>query len=185
MHRELSRPEMILDQRFGGTGPSTNPARLLGPSFLAIFIGLSLVFCARGAINAYQFDDPAEEQRFRELINELRCPKCQNQNIADSDAPLSNDLRQRVYDMMQDGHDNGSIVEHLVERYGTFVTYRPPLSPTTWVLWFGPAVALMFAALIVALWIRRRGREPAVELTDDERRRLEALLESTEGENDR
>lgn len=176
---------MLVD-RFDINGQSTNPARLLGLSMLALCIVLSLAcFNARGAINAYQFDDPAEERRFRELINELRCPKCQNQNIADSDAPLSNDLRQRVYDMMRDGHDNESIVEHLVERYGTFVTYRPPLSPTTWFLWFGPAVILIFAVAVVALWVRRRGREPAAELTEEERRRVLALLESTGVEHDR
>jgi len=150
--------------------------------FAALFLGAN---AAHTAINAYEFHDPAKEERFRSLIDELRCPKCQNQNIADSDAPLSKDLRQRVYDMLQDGHDDSSIVEHLIERYGTFVTYRPPVSPTTWILWFGPAVLVIVAAVSVLTWIRRRAREPAAQLTDEERRRLEALLERGGAENDR
>jgi cytochrome c-type biogenesis protein CcmH len=135
---------------------------------------------AYAAISAYEFQEPAQEQQFRSLVAELRCPKCQNQNIADSNAPLAQDLRQRVFEMVKAGQSNDEITQFMVARYGDFITYRPPVKPTTWVLWFGPFVIMGIVALLLALWIRRRGRQPATELTEQERQRLKDILASGE-----
>ena len=130
------------------------------------------------AIDAYEFQNPAQEQRFRALTTELRCPKCQNQAIADSNAPLSQDLRQRVYEMIQAGRSDQEIKNFMITRYGDFITYRPPFKPATWILWLGPVVLLLLAALRLWLWLRQREQQPALELSEAERRRLAELLSS-------
>lgn len=148
------------------------------PGGICLFIlFLLLTGPALAAINAYEFKNPVDEQRFRTLIAELRCPKCQNQNIADSNAPLSQDLRQRIYELIQEGRSDTEIVQFLAARYGDFITYRPPIKPLTWGLWFGPLVLIGLAAAGLALWIRRRGREATPELDEQERARLQALLQ--------
>ena len=148
-------------------------------------IGILLLLTSLGfaAIDAYRFEEPGQEQRFRRLTAELRCPKCQNQTIADSNAPLSQDLRQRVYEMIQEGRSDAEIVAFMVTRYGDFITYRPPLRPITWLLWFGPFTLLAVALLGVGLWIRRRAQQPPPELSASERERLKALL--TEGSEEK
>lgn len=144
---------------------------------LLLVLLLALMPAAWAAIDVYEFKEPEQEQRFRNLIDELRCPKCQNQNISGSDAPLAKDLRQKTYDMMQAGKSNGEIVDYLVERYGDFVTYRPPLRPDTLLLWFGPFAFMIVVALLLRAWIKRRAREPAPTALDPrERERLDALL---------
>ena len=135
----------------------------------------------QAAIDAYPFDDPAKRARYRALIEELRCPKCQNQNIADSNAPLASDLRQKVYDMIQAGRDDATIEAYMVQRYGDFITYRPPVRPLTWPLWFGPLLGLAVIGIALALWIRRRNREQPAPLSDAERERLQTLLEQSDG----
>jgi cytochrome c-type biogenesis protein CcmH len=148
-------------------------------AYILAFSGLS----AYAAISTYEFQEPAQEQQFRSLVAELRCPKCQNQNIADSNAPLAQDLRQRVYEMVQAGQSNDEITQFMVTRYGDFITYRPPLRPTTWLLWFGPFSMMGIAALALVFWIRRRGRQPATDLTEQERQRLNDLLMPGKEEN--
>lgn len=140
---------------------------------------LALTPAVYAAIDAYQFDAPEQERRFRALTAELRCPKCQNQNIADSDAPLAADLRAKVYELVRAGNSHAAVVDYMVQRYGDFVTYRPPLKPITWPLWFGPLGLVLAAALLLALWIKRRQRSQsggAAALSPDERQRLDALL---------
>ncbi len=132
------------------------------------------------AIDAYEFQNPAQEQRFHALTQELRCPKCQNQSIADSNAPLSQDLRQRVYEMIQAGRSDQEIKDFMITRYGDFSTYRPPFKPATWILWLGPVAFLFLAALGLWLWLRQRERQPAPELSEAERRRLAELLSNRE-----
>jgi cytochrome c-type biogenesis protein CcmH len=136
---------------------------------------------AFGAIDVYELDDPTKQQRFRSLIEELRCPKCQNQNIADSNAPLSADLRQKVFEMVRDDRSDEEIVGYLVTRYGDFITYRPPLKPTTWLLWFGPFAIIGAVVLGLAVWVRRRARQPQAELSAEERHRLAAILDDVGG----
>jgi cytochrome c-type biogenesis protein CcmH len=113
-----------------------------------------------------QFRNAAEEARFHALTAELRCVQCQNQSVADSNAPIAHDVRRQVLALMQQGRSDADIQHYLVERYGEFVLYRPRVEPATWLLWFGPGLLLVGAAAVLAAWIRRRNRGQA--LHDDE-----------------
>ena len=139
---------------------------------------------ALAAIDTYEFDTEEQRQRFYQLSSELRCPKCQNQNIADSDAPIAMDLRREVYRMLNEGKDNEEIVDFLVARYGEFVRYKPALTPATAILWFGPAAMLLTGFIVLLVMLRRRQkalREAAGKsLSQDEQRRLQSLLEREE-----
>ena len=146
----------------------------------AIALGLSLSGVAHAAIDTYQFANDGERQRFRELTQELRCPKCQNQDIADSNAPIAADLRREIFRMLGEGKSNAQIVEFMVDRYGEFVRYKPALSSRTWLLWFGPAGLLLGGAVAIALIVRRRrgqGVASPRDLSEAERLRLAALLD--------
>jgi cytochrome c-type biogenesis protein CcmH len=116
---------------------------------------LSVSLCLHAAIETYQFDSPEQEARFRQLGYELRCPKCQNQAIGDSDAEISGDLRAEVYRMLKDGATDDEIKEFMVARYGRYVLYNPPLDKHTLILWFGPAVLLILGGIFVGLRIRQ------------------------------
>ena len=147
---------------------------------IACLLGLSLAGVARAAIDTYEFKDEVERERFRSLTEELRCPKCQNQNIADSNAPIATDLRREIYRMLDDGRSDKEIVDFLVMRYGDFVMYKPPLDSRTWLLWYGPFGLLGVGAIVLCvLVLRRRKVEKApaqVALSKAERERLDALL---------
>lgn len=123
---------------------------------------LMLMFCWPLALPAvediYQFDSVVEEQRFRELLVQLRCPKCQNQAISDSDAPIAQDMRQQVAEMIRAGRSDEEIVDYFVQRYGDFVSYHPPLTPQTMILWLAPLMAMAGGLLLVVLQIRRARR---------------------------
>ena len=116
---------------------------------------LSVSLCLHAAIETYQFDSPEQEARFRQLGYELRCPKCQNQAIGDSDAEISGDLRAEVYRMLKAGATDDEIKEFMVARYGRYVLYNPPLDKHTLILWFGPAVLLILGGIFVGLRIRQ------------------------------
>ena len=116
---------------------------------------LSVSLCLHAAIETYQFDSPEQEARFRQRGYELRCPKCQNQAIGDSDAEISGDLRAEVYRMLKDGATDEEIKEFMVARYGRYVLYNPPLDKHTLILWFGPAVLLILGGILVGLRIRQ------------------------------
>lgn len=102
------------------------------------------------------FDSPQQQERFNQLTGELRCLVCQNQNLADSDAPLAHDLRDEIHEMMQAGHSDEEIKSFLVERYGDFVLYRPPVKGNTLILWLGPALLLLGGAVVVGVSVRKR-----------------------------
>ena len=155
---------------------------------IACLLGLSLVGTARAAIDTYQFKDEVERERFRGLTEELRCPKCQNQNIADSNAPIATDLRREIFRMLEEGRSDQEIVDFLVMRYGDFVMYKPPLDSRTWLLWYGPFGLLGLGAIaLCVLVLRRRKVEQApaqVALSAAERERLDALLKETRDTQD-
>ena len=111
------------------------------------------------AIDIYQFDSDAQQDRFHRLTEELRCPKCQNQSIADSDAEISQDMRERVARMIREGHSDEEIVNFFVDRYGDFVSYRPPFNPRTAILWVGPLTLLLLGGVGIVLLVRRASRE--------------------------
>lgn len=112
-----------------------------------------------GAIDAGQrFDDPAKQARYERLIHDLRCLVCQNESIADSNAPLANDLRREVRELMEEGKGDAEIRDFLTERYGDFVLYRPPLKPRTWLLWSAPILFLLGGLGVVGVVVARRAR---------------------------
>ncbi len=146
----------------------------------AAVLGLSLCGVAKAAIDTYQFADDAERERYRELTKELRCPKCQNQDIADSNAPIAADLRREIFRMLGEGKSNQQIVDFMVDRYGDFVRYKPALTARTWLLWFGPALLLAGGFGVLVVIVRKR-RAPvaggSADLSPEERERLAKLLD--------
>jgi cytochrome c-type biogenesis protein CcmH len=127
--------------------------------------------------------DPALEQRARDLSKQLRCLVCQNQSIDDSDADLARDLRRIVREQLVAGRSDAQIIDYLTARYGDFVLLKPPVKPATWGLWFGPALVLVVAAAGLVVYLRRRSTvpdAPTAGLSHEERRRLEALLRGAE-----
>jgi cytochrome c-type biogenesis protein CcmH len=123
--------------------------------------------------------DPALEQRARDLSKQLRCLVCQNQSIDDSDADLARDLRRIVREQLVAGRSDAQIIEYLTARYGDFVLLKPPVKPATWGLWFGPALVLAIAGAGLVVYLRRRSTMPdarSPDLSREERRRLEALV---------
>jgi len=146
---------------------------------VAALLGLALLGTAQAAIDTYEFANEAERQRYRDLVEELRCPKCQNQNIADSDAPIAMDLRAQIYRMLEEGQSNEQIIDYLVSRYGDFVLYKPPVTARTLLLWYGPAGLLVGGFVLLGfILLRRRGKSGAAAngLSADEQQRLAVLL---------
>jgi cytochrome c-type biogenesis protein CcmH len=130
----------------------------------------------------YDFESSSQEQRYQNLISELRCPKCQNQNIADSNSPISKDMRDEVYLMMKQGASNEAIVEALVARFGEFVRYKPEFESRTFLLWATPAIAVFVGLLVVAgVVIRSRRAGPdAPALSEEEKARVDKMLAAQE-----
>lgn len=130
---------------------------------------------AHAAIDVYEFESPEQEQRYRLLIDELRCPKCQNQNLAGSDAGVATDLKNRAYELMMEGKSDEEIRTYMIDRYGDFITYRPPVRRSTMLLWMGPFVLLLLGAVILVWRVRRPAAAPAT-MSAEERERLARLL---------
>ncbi|MFP4560935.1 MAG: cytochrome c-type biogenesis protein [Thiohalorhabdus sp.] len=130
------------------------------------------------------FDNPAQEERYDALLEDLRCLVCQNESLADSRADLAQDLRDEVYQqVVEEGKNKEAVVDYLVDRYGEFVLYRPPMRPATYLLWFGPFALLLIGA---GIWLAvSRGREQAEpdDLSPDEQERAARLL-GTDSEKD-
>jgi cytochrome c-type biogenesis protein CcmH len=127
-------------------------------------------------------DDPVIERRLANLSKELRCLQCQNQTLADSPAGLAADLRKEIRAQMKAGKSDQEIVAFLTQRYGDFILYKPRVTYTTYLLWFGPFVLLIGGLFVLFNYIRqRRDSLPDNPLTADERRRAEELLASLPG----
>lgn len=125
--------------------------------------GLVAAFCIAMtslafAIDPLPFKDHAEELRFQALTKQLRCLVCQNESLADSNAPLAADLRRDVFQQMQAGKSDAEIKAWLTARYSDFVLYDPPLSAGTWLLWFGPMIVLLAGGAVILVVVRRRAR---------------------------
>ena len=158
--------------------------KLVSALILCLLLGTATTQ-AGVTLEAFKFDSKAEEQHFKDLIEELRCLVCQNQSLLDSDAELAHDLRAEVYNMIQAGKSDEEIITFLVARYGDFVLYNPPLKPSTWLIWFGPFVLLLVAAILLLRAVRRQKNTQAAEITAEERVRLDAILGSTPTEKDK
>jgi cytochrome c-type biogenesis protein CcmH len=111
------------------------------------------------AIEPMPFADHAQELRFQHLTQQLRCPMCQNETLADSNAPIARDLRNQIFQLMQKGKSDDEIKQYLVDRYSDYVLYDPPLKPGTWLLWFGPLLILCGGAGVVLVAIRKRNSD--------------------------
>jgi len=143
-----------------------------------LLAALCLAWATTGLAGMEEFDfsGNVDEDRYKELIAEIRCLVCQNQSLADSDAELAHDLRKEVYDLMQTGQDNGQIVDFMVARYGDFVLYNPPVKPSTYLLWYGPFVLLASGILFLIRTVRQRTRQSETGFSDQEQARLKAVL---------
>ena len=142
-----------------------------GVALMLALVAPTLALAQAGnAVTPPQFTDRAEAKRFHALTEELRCVKCQNQSLADSKAANAQDLRLEVLDLMRQGKTDAEVKHYLVARYGEFVLYRPRVEPTTWLLWFGPAVVLLVGGFVVAGIVRRRSgkRQSATAVDEDQ-----------------
>ncbi|OUS27994.1 cytochrome c-type biogenesis protein CcmH [Thalassotalea sp. 42_200_T64] len=149
--------------------------------FLVVICALFFFSLSIGAspVDTYVFKDPQTKQQFQLLTKELRCPKCQNQNLADSNSPIAADLRKIVYDMLQDGKTSEQIVDFMVYRYGDFVLYKPKVNKMTYVLWFGPVALFLLVLTGIFISVRRRSGNKAVEevaLSATEQAKLDDLI---------
>ena len=148
--------------------------------FLAtlIVLGVSSVF-ARDAVPLA--DDPVTEQRLISISEEMRCLVCQNESLAGSRSDLANDLRREIRTLISEGKTDDQIRSFMVERYGDFVLYRPPVKPVTWLLWIGPFVILGIGIAGLLMYLRRRNNSvPNVVLTDADNQKIDALLNAAD-----
>jgi cytochrome c-type biogenesis protein CcmH len=138
---------------------------------------------ALALIETYEFSTPELEARYQHLSEELRCPKCQNQNIADSNAPISMDLRKLLHQQLEQGASDAEILDYMVARYGEFVRYRPRFGGATFVLWLAPVLLLASGILVLTITLRSRSKTAVsgtASLSAEEQARLQSLLEQAE-----
>ncbi|MGF1680374.1 cytochrome c-type biogenesis protein [Photobacterium minamisatsumaniensis] len=137
---------------------------------------------AVAAIDIFEFKDAQQEKDFRELTMTLRCPKCQNNNIADSNAELSQDMRAKAFDLLNEGKSKQDVVDYMIARYGNFVTYNPPIMASTIILWAGPLLFIVIGFTVLVVRSRKTTdvRVEASPLEDDEQERLKALMKEME-----
>lgn len=129
---------------------------------------------AQAAQENYSFDTPEQQALFKELTATLRCPMCQNQNIADSDAMIAHDMRRKVYQLITQGNDHDQVVDFMKSRYGDFVYYQPPVTSTTIWLWVLPIFVVLLGIVIV---LRRQPTHLTATAEQDALAKAEALLE--------
>ena len=145
---------------------------------------LSISSSVNAAVEVKKFDNPQQEQRYKKLIDELRCLVCQNQNLADSNAELAVDLRRKTYEMVSRDKSEKEIAEFMVQRYGDFVLYRPPFNSNTLLLWVGPFIILLIGVGLLTRTIRRRRTEQGVNVDDASLKAAANLLDSTSDKRD-
>lgn len=149
---------------------------------------LFLTINANAMIEVRNFTSEQQEKDYQSLTQELRCPQCQNNNIADSNATIAVDMREKVYELLKQGQNKQQIVDYMVHRYGNFVTYNPPITPATILLWLVPVSLLLLGGTLV---LRRKPKQQNNEnvsteqihhenLTSEEQERLERLLKNKE-----
>ena len=133
---------------------------------VTLLIAMLASFASVAAIDVYEFENQQQEALFQQLTKELRCPKCQNQNIADSNAPLAQDLRKKAYELVKQGKDRDQVVDYMSARFGNFVTYDTRMTPATIFLWLGPLLFVLGGLAILVLKTRRNPNESAVPTMD-------------------
>lgn len=148
---------------------------------IKIIVGLLALFSSfmlLATVDVYQLDDKEQENRFHQLIFELRCPKCQNQNIADSNAEIAQDLRAKILQLLKADKSDAQIIDYMLERYGEFVLYKPRVKPQTYLLWYGPYLLLLLGLVVLVFIIRshKESQDDRSSLSDSEAKTLDALL---------
>ncbi len=144
-----------------------------------VLLGVSLVMPVWAGIETHEFDNPKQEALYNQLIDELRCLVCQNQNLADSNAELAVDLRKQVYKMVTENNaSRDDVVDYMVTRYGDFVLYNPPVKPLTAMLWAGPALLLFLGVVLLWRVVVRTRKQPDSQLDESERSKVKKILES-------
>jgi cytochrome c-type biogenesis protein CcmH len=141
---------------------------------------------AYAVIETYQFDSAEMRERYHVFVKELRCPKCQNQNLEDSNAGVAADLRREVHRLLHEGYSDDEIYDYMVARYGEFVLYRPRTSGVTLYLWLAPAVLLALAIAVVALIVKRSRKQiDDTVVASDDQERLNQVLSGVQQESDK
>jgi len=145
---------------------------------LGVMLALSTqVVLAASQVDVYQFDSEQQQQRYKRLIEEFRCPKCLNTNIAGSDAPIAQDLRRTVHKLVvTDGYEDQQVRDFLQQRYGDFVLYNPPLTGRTLVIWAMPVLLALIGVLVVLQLLLRARAKRSVALSAEEQSRLREIL---------
>lgn len=147
------------------------------PLFALFFSCLASWLVFASPVDTYQFKDQVTKDRYQALVKELRCPKCQNQNLADSNSQIAVDLRAQVYAMLNEGKADSEIVNYMVARYGDFVLYRPQVSSLTYILWYGPIGLLLIGGVVMFLVLRKKPE--AIEeqkLSAEQQQKLQQFL---------
>jgi cytochrome c-type biogenesis protein CcmH len=151
--------------------------------FLSVFLTYSLLNLSNVMANeaAPLADDPVTEQRLISISEEMRCLVCQNESLAGSRSDLANDLRREIRILIKEGKSDDQIRSFMVERYGDFVLYRPPVKPVTWLLWIGPFVILGLGIAGLLMYLRRRNNSlPNITLTHADNQKIDALLNASD-----
>ena len=138
------------------------------PAFVLLMLGIGSVTPGHAAIDLFDFSSEQLQERFQSLTEELRCPKCQNQNLSDSDSPISSDLRREIYLMLEEGRTDQQIKDFLVARYGVFVLYNPPTSGITLWVWLVPIIFTLGGCLLVWRIVLQASRRPIEDADEDD-----------------
>ena len=145
---------------------------ILSVFYLALFMGLASADEATPLA-----EDPVVEQRLISISEEMRCLVCQNESLSGSRSELAQDLRREIRDLIKQGKTDAEIRTFMVDRYGDFVLYRPPVKPITWLLWIGPFVLMLVGMIALLMYLRRRNTQvTTITLSDDENKRIDTLL---------
>jgi cytochrome c-type biogenesis protein CcmH len=145
---------------------------MLSVVYLALFMGIASADEATPLA-----EDPVVEQRLISISEEMRCLVCQNESLSGSRSELAQDLRREIRDLIKQGKTDAEIRTFMVDRYGDFVLYRPPVKPITWLLWIGPFVLMLAGMIALLMYLRRRNTQvTTATLSDDENKRIDALL---------
>lgn len=144
---------------------------------LLVIFSLLVPAWALASIDVYEFESTEQEVLFHQLTKELRCPKCQNQNISDSNAPLAKDLRQKTYELVKEGKDRDQVVDYMAARFGNFVRYDPPMTPATVFLWLGPICFILVGLFFVFRHASKpKAKVQAHQLAEQEQAKLNRIL---------
>ena len=148
--------------------------KAISPRLVVLLVGLLLPLASLATEEKYQFENEQQRSLFVELSKELRCPKCQNQNLADSDAMIAADLKRKVHDLVLAGQNKEQVIDYMKQRYGDFVYYQPPVNSMTIWLWLLPA--LFIVAALMGLVLSRK--KVKVSLDEKQLQRAKELLEN-------